>query len=1009
MELLAGESLAERLARVGRLTIVEAQPIAIQLASALSAAHRAGVVHRDFKSRNAALVPSGEGALRAVVTDFGLARVFGARGRFSSLTGSAGLVGSSDYMAPEQVEGGEVTPAADIYALGVVLYEMVTGVLPFVGDSPLSTALMRLNRPAPSPRMQVPDLDVRWVEVIERCLEREPADRYATAEEVARALSGDPVEGVRPLANRPNRRRLFVASVAAATLTGSLGYFIATSRNGRPAPMGESRGNSTPKPRRAVALLGFKNLSGRPDTAWLSTALSETLSTELAAGGKLRTIPGEEVARMKMDLPLVDTDILAKDTLALVRKNLGTDVVVLGSYLALGKDAGGRIRLDLRIQDAVAGETIASAVEMGTEAELFDLVSRAGSRLRESLGVASLSGTARPNLAGSLPSDRDARRLYSEGLDRLRMLDALRARDLLQDAVAAEPKFALAHAALGSAWSTLGYDTKAAEEAKKAFELSAGLSREDRLWIEARYLAHSKDWDRAEKAYQQLVALAPDNLEYGLKLAAAQNWAGRPKDALATVEALRKLPPPVGDDPRIDQAEAAAAGLLTDLSRARAAAARAAEKATRRKARLLVASARIQEGWPLLYLGLLREAAAAFEEARRIYNDAGDWGGAAWASTYLGSIRFVEGNPAMAERMHRDAFAIFRQIGDRGGEATTLHMRAHARWRQGKLGESSRLYEQALAIYRETGAKSGIAMMLNNRAIVIHNQGDLSRANGMLEEVLAISRTSGNKLLAALGLYNLGDIALNRGELVGAQARFEEALAISQQIGSQREVAANLHGIANVLRAHGNLVEARKKEGECLAIFERIGQRIDVLESRLALAWLSIEEHDPGEAERTALEVGQEFEKLKDIDREAEARTALARSLLAQGRLSEARQAADRAAALSAKSESQPVRLLVAITVARVGAASGGAEAAARALKSLEAARAEASKAGRVGLEFESRLALGEIELLSDRSAAGRRRLEALEMEARARGFGLVARKAAVVSDGVVAPGSHQS
>jgi hypothetical protein len=644
----------------------------------------------------------------------------------------------------------------------------------------------------------------------------------------------------------------------------------------------------------------------------------------------------------------------------------------------------------------MAGETIASAGEMGTEADLFDLVSRAGSHLRESLGVASLSGAAGPNLAASLPSDPKARRLYSEGLDRLRTLDALGARNLLQYAIAVEPKFALAHAALGSAWNTLGYDGKAAAEAKTAYELSAGLPQEDRLWIEARHLANARGWDKSLRIYQQLMALAPDNLEYGLKLSAAQLSAGRAKDSLATVDTLRKLPPPGGEDPRIDLREAMAAGSLSDFNRARAAAARAAEKAARQKARLVVASARIQEGWPLLYLGLPEKAAAAFEEARRIYEDAGDRDGAAWASTFLASIRFAEGNSAVAERMRRDAFAVFRQIGDRRGEAGTLHMRAHADWRQGNLSEASRLYEQARSIYRETGAEGGAALMVNNRAIVIHNQGDLSRAKRMFEEVLTFSRTSGNMWLGALALYNIGDIALIRGDLAGAQAKFEEGLAISHRIGSPRDVAGSTHGIAGVLRAHGELAEARRKEAECLAIAERIGERSDVLEFRLVLAWLSIEGRDLGDAERTALEVAREFEKLKGIDHEAEARSALAHSLLAQRRLSEARQAADRAAALSAKSESQPVRLLVAITVARVQAASGGAGAA-RALKNLEIARAEAQKAGRVGLEFEARLALGEVELLLGRLAAGRSRLEDLEKEAKARGFGLLARKAAAL------------
>ena len=153
MELLEGETLAARLTRAGRLSPAEAAPLAVQMAAALDAAHSAGIVHRDFKSANVMLVGDGSASglgLRAVVTDFGLARGKQAA-TDPNITGDGGVVGSPSYMAPEQVEGKEVTGAADIYALGVVLYEMVTGRLPFVGDTPLSTAVMRLREDPVTP------------------------------------------------------------------------------------------------------------------------------------------------------------------------------------------------------------------------------------------------------------------------------------------------------------------------------------------------------------------------------------------------------------------------------------------------------------------------------------------------------------------------------------------------------------------------------------------------------------------------------------------------------------------------------------------------------------------------------------------------------------------------------------------------------------------------------------------------------------------------------------------
>jgi len=173
-------------------------------------------------------------------------------------------------------------------------------------------------------------------------------------------------------------------------------------------------------PRRSVAVLGFKNLSGRTDQAWVSTALSDWLTTELSAGEQLRTIPGESVARMRIELSLPDVNSLGKENLVRIGKNLGTDFVVVGSYASLGTASGGEVRLDLRLQDARDGETIEALSKTGTEGRLFDLVSQAGEDLRAKLGVQAVTRKEAAEVAVALPSHRDAARLYSEGLAQLR-------------------------------------------------------------------------------------------------------------------------------------------------------------------------------------------------------------------------------------------------------------------------------------------------------------------------------------------------------------------------------------------------------------------------------------------------------------------------------------------------------------------------------------------------------------------------------------------------------------
>ncbi len=221
MELLPGETLAARVRRA-RMTTAEARPLVGQMAAALSAAHRAGVIHRDFKSQNVMLVP-GAGGERAVITDFGLARQDEPGDGSISHRGGTGLLGTPAYMAPEQVTGADITPRTDIYALGVVMYEMVTGKLPFQGNTPLSTAVKRVaERPEP-PREHVADLPPRWDEVIMRCLATRPEERFADAEEVAAALA------------ERHRRGPLIAALAVAVVAVAATVFLVT-RPGEPPP-----------------------------------------------------------------------------------------------------------------------------------------------------------------------------------------------------------------------------------------------------------------------------------------------------------------------------------------------------------------------------------------------------------------------------------------------------------------------------------------------------------------------------------------------------------------------------------------------------------------------------------------------------------------------------------------------------------------------------------------------------------------------------------------------------
>ena len=192
MELLPGRSLAQRLESGPAYDVVQALPVVAQIVDGLQAAHDAGVVHRDLKPGNIMLLPppSGKVADRAVITDFGIA-ISDEQGDLR-LTQTGDVVGTPEYMAPEQADLGPPLPASDIYALGLIIYEMLTRQLPFDrADTPMATILKRRKEPPRPLHQDLPTTSPVWEATVLRCLEREPADRFPRAADVVLALRGE--------------------------------------------------------------------------------------------------------------------------------------------------------------------------------------------------------------------------------------------------------------------------------------------------------------------------------------------------------------------------------------------------------------------------------------------------------------------------------------------------------------------------------------------------------------------------------------------------------------------------------------------------------------------------------------------------------------------------------------------------------------------------------------------------------------------------------------------------
>jgi serine/threonine protein kinase/tetratricopeptide (TPR) repeat protein len=1025
-----------------KLTIDKRLQLFLKVCDAVQYAHHKSVVHRDLKPSNILVTEDGT----PKVLDFGIAKVLGPTEEMLAFTQTGGRCLTPAYASPEQVQGRLVTTATDIYSLGVVLYEVLTGLGPYrltehtpseieravceqIPEAP-SAALGRsrslaegrsgsadlVSGSATLPRRGECESEGRdnlrrrlrgdLDNIVLKALRKEPELRYESVKDLARDI-GFHLDHL-PITARPPSLRYQTAKLlrrhmgkAIAGILMLLMLFAATMLTRwemrrtaaiREAPLHEAQSIGRP----SLAILGFHNLSARPDTAWVSTALSEMLTTELAAGGKLRTIPGENVAQAKINLSLPETDTLSRQTLGRIYDNLGSDLVVLGSYLDVG-DPARNVRLDLRVQEATSGETVAVVSENGSERALPDLVARSGAALREMLGLPAVSPAESPAVQASAPSNPEATRLYAEGLARLRAFDALAARDLLQKSVAADPSYALAHAMLAEAYSKLGLDINATNEAKRAFDLRSSLSREESLLVEARYMRATGQWDREIEIYRTLFNFFPDELDYGLHLAAALLSADKEDDVLKAVESMRKLHSPMRDDPRIDLYESYAAHALGDFKLSQAASARAAEKARARGAKLIVASALYHETWALVRLGQLKQAASTASQSKDIYEAAGDEFGASDAMEATGNVLAKQGDVTGAIRAYQESLQIERKIGRKDGEAASLNNVAECFHKEGRLAEARRMYEQSLEIWSEIDDKENAATTMTNIANVLDDEGDVAGAAEMYRRSLSFSRETGSKSGVALALLNLGETLVEQGNLALAEKNYREALRLSRKTGDRPGTADALFDLGELYKLQGDLAKARQQHSQALTIRNSMGAQAGIAESRMMLAALSVEEGHAVEVLDPLREEIETFRQRKLREDELGAHVVLANALLAVGKRAEAQKEIDLGSELAANSESRGARLHLSIVAARIRAARGQPPDFIEAGKSLNATLAEARQCGIIGYQFEARLALGEMEMKSGHLSAGRARLRALEEDAKRKGFGLIERKAGAV------------
>jgi len=733
--------------------------------------------------------------------------------------------------------------------------------------------------------------------------------------------------------------------------------FFAVTKSGNRARTSAS-GNPPKKNlnlRSSIAVLGFRNLSSHEHDAWLSTAITQMLSTELAGGDKTRIIPEEIVARTKQDLGLKENDSYARDTLRKLHTRLGSDYVVAGSYMAVGDKNSGLVRMDLRLQETISGETLTSIAVSGKQSEILDLVARAGREMRTKLG-STVPPEGDVDWRTVMPTNHEAARLYSEGIAHVRVSENLPAAELLQKSLTLESGFALGHAALADAWAALGYDSRALASAQKALSLSNGLPEDERMEIQGRYYELSHDWAGATVVYRHLWQDFPDDIESGLKLAAAEMSAGNINEALGVLSNLRSLPPPSGTDPRIDLTEASIAARAGDYKRQQVLAQQAAAKAQSSGTRLLLARAKLVEGWALDDQSLLNEAAQAYSTARQIYDQAGDPDGTATALNDLGIVLQKQGDLAGAKTKLEQARAGFRQIGDENGLGGALTNLGEVYRAEGDLAKAEGLYREALEIFRKLGHKENEYATMNNLGGVLYQRGDFRAAKSFFERLLDVRQAAADKVGVALAKTNLADVLRVQGELDRAIGLHRQALAVFNEIGDRSTAAAVDVSLAKAFIGKQDFAAAHRILQEALKVNQEIGATGDAALDQVMLARVAFLERNHEELSSAVQSAIEELGGENRTADEMEALSMLTEVLIAQGKINEARDTLERASALRATD--WLARFHLSASSARLEAARGN-DATAR--QQLVAVMADAQRVGCALCQTEIRALLSQL------------------------------------------------
>ena len=543
MEYVRGEDLKSLIKRTEKLTAGKAVSIARQVAEGLAEAHKLGIVHRDLKPGNIMIDKEGQ----AKIMDFGIARSLAGGGT----TAEGAIIGTPEYMSPEQVEGEEADPRSDIYALGVILFEMLVGRAPFEGQTSFSIANKHKTEPPPIPKKLVPQIPEGLNKLILRCLEKDRAKRYQTTEELIADLSAVeqalPVtDSIAPRARAKTSheisvkftpRRVFIPAAALILIVTIIVTLVKIVPR-KPTPPSEPSVSAIP----SVAILYFKNNTGDKNLDIWREGLCTSLIIKLSQSRSIRVLDQNQIYGILQDLNLLGkSNYTPKEIKEIASRGLATHIVQ-----GILSKAGDKFRIDLTLQNASTQEIIAPESADGTaEGSIFAMLDDLSNRLKANLGLnAQQIASEIERQEGAISTNSpEVFKLFLQG-DELLEWRGLpeQAIPFFEKAVAADPNFAMAYLAWAVSEVNLGRLKESRTQIQKAFDLRQHVSERECYTIEAEYyqMGPERNWDKAVAAFSRLLDLYPwdglGNGDLGYTYMKMEEW----DKAIERYEVLRR-------------------------------------------------------------------------------------------------------------------------------------------------------------------------------------------------------------------------------------------------------------------------------------------------------------------------------------------------------------------------------------------------------------------------------------------------------------------------------------